>query len=336
MVRERPEPGAQSALRILAARLRDDVRPAEAATLACELAVAHLGAAGATLRTARRGAAAGCRARAGEPAPPAVRRPLIHQGEVYGVFSCHAPPRDCGLGTYVDQLTPMIAALVLREELRRRGHQVVAAREAERHRLRRDLHDGLGGNLASIRLRLETAAELLADEPAGRRLVTDAARTAAGINAEIRSVIDDLRPPDLAEAGLAGALVRLAARHDGTGTEVRARVPRRLRALHPAVEVAAYRIAAEGLTNALRHAAARTVLLGVWTSATTLRLDIADDGAGSGTGTGAGRPPRRRLGLGIASMVRRAEEVGGTLRILPRTDLPHGTLVRAVLPGGPA
>jgi signal transduction histidine kinase len=326
VVKERPEPGAQSALRILAARIRDDIRPAEAATLACELAVAHLGAAGATLRTARRGAAAGCRARAGAPAPPAVRRPLLHQGEVYGVFSCHAPPRGCGLDTYTDQLAPMIAALVLREELRRRGDEVVAAREAERHRLRRDLHDGIGGNLASIRLRLETAAELLADEPTGRRLVTDAARTAAGLGAEIRSVIDDLRPPDLAEAGLAGALVRLAARHDGTGTEVRARVPRRLRALHPAVEVAAYRIAAEGLTNALRHAAARTVQLGVWTSATALRLDIADDGPG--------RPPRRPLGLGIASMARRAEEVGGTLRILPRTDLPHGTLVRALLPGG--
>ncbi|WP_234380070.1 sensor histidine kinase [Streptomyces sp. CMB-StM0423] len=326
VVKERPERGVQAALRLLAARIRDDVRPAEAVTLACELAVAHLGVAGAALRTLRRGAAAGCRARAGEPAAPAVRRPLVHQGEVYGVFSFYAPPRGCGLDTYVDQLAPMVAALVLREELRRRGDQVVAAREAERHRLRRDLHDGLGGNLASIRLRLETAADLLVHEPRGRRLVADAARTAAGINAEIRSVIDDLRPPDLAEAGLAGALVRLAARHDGSGTEVRARVPRRLRALHPAVEVAAYRIAAEGLTNALRHAAARTVQLGVWTSATALRLDIADDGQG--------RPPRRPLGLGIASMARRAEEVGGTLRILPRTDLPHGTLVRALLPGG--
>jgi signal transduction histidine kinase len=148
---------------------------------------------------------------------------------------------------------------------------LIAERAEERRRLRRDLHDGLGPLLAA--LRLEVDADTLDDPPRVRRLVDDAV-------AEIRRISRGLRPPDLDEAGLPGALRRLATRVAGPGgLEVAIDVPAARLDLPAAVEVAAYRIAGEALTNAVRHAHARRITVTL-RAEDALRLEVSDDGIG--------------------------------------------------------
>ena len=137
----------------------------------------------------------------------------------------------------------------------------------------------------------------------------------------VRHVTDDLRPPALDELGLDRCLVLLAERMSTPGVDVRAEVGP-LPALDAAVEVACYRIAAEALTNARRHASATRVDLCVALGADALRLRVADDGRGMPATTRAGA-------VGLESMRLRAEEVGGMLT-LESSDL--GTTVEAVLP----
>ncbi|MEQ3554558.1 sensor histidine kinase [Pseudonocardia nematodicida] len=200
--------------------------------------------------------------------------------------------------------------------LRRERELLATAREAERLRLHRDLHDGVGPELAGIALQLGAFAST-GDEPVLRDLET----RLRGAVAEIRRVVDDLRPAGLDAAGLVGAL------RDRAGTfsagdldcEVVADVPD---ALPPAVEVAAYRIATEALTNAARHAGARTCVVRLSADPRTLVVEVEDDGGG----IAADPVP----GVGLPSMRRRAEELGGTLRIGP--GAAGGTLVRATLP----
>ncbi|GAA2444417.1 sensor histidine kinase [Streptomyces macrosporus] len=208
--------------------------------------------------------------------------------------------------------------------------RLISAREDERRRLGRDLHDTLGATLTGIRLRLETAGAILADEPEARRLVTEAAHETGRLIDQIRCVVGDLRPPDFADTGLPGALRRLAARLDGMSATVTADVPDRLPDLPPALELAVYRIASESLTNALRHASASTVTTRLTADPRrrVLVLETVDDGVGTGS-TGKGR-----WGTGLASIGRRAEELGGRCAVLPRPDAARGTLVRAVLPWG--
>ncbi|GGO87581.1 sensor histidine kinase [Wenjunlia tyrosinilytica] len=205
-----------------------------------------------------------------------------------------------------------------------------AAREEERRRLRRDLHDGLGATLAGVRLVLDSAAARLAHEPTARRLVLHAAAETARTVEEIRRIIDDLRPPDLEDAGLPVALRRLAARLDSPAVAVTAEVPDHPLDLSCTTELAAYRIASEGLANVLRHSGASTVTVRLEVEGGTLVLDVLDDGIGPSPGC------RRGRGTGLASMARRAHEAGGHFALLPRPDARPGTLVRAVLPRGRA
>lgn len=189
---------------------------------------------------------------------------------------------------------------------------LVAERAEERRRLRRELHDGLGPLLAA--LRLEVDADILDDPTRVRRLVDDAV-------AEVRRISRDLRPADLDEAGLPGALRRLATRVAGPGgVEVAVDVPAACLGLPAAVEVAAYRIAGESLTNAVRHAHARRLTVTL-RAEDALRLEVSDDGIGMRPG---------ELGVGLRSMRERAAEVGGQLVVASIAGA--GTTVSAVLP----
>ncbi|WP_146174801.1 sensor histidine kinase [Umezawaea tangerina] len=200
----------------------------------------------------------------------------------------------------------------------------------ERERLHRDMHDDLGPTLAGIRLRLDTASARLTDDPVARQLVLDAAAETARTMDEIRRTIDGLPPPDLAREGLSTALRMLAARTSHTSTAVAVTVPDHPPALSEATELAAYRIAAEALINVLRHADARHVDVGLFLRDDHVVLEVADDGAGP--------PPAGWWGdgTGLFSMRRRAEELGGSCVVVLRMDGTAGTLVRAVLPRGPA
>ena len=254
--------------------------------------------------------------------------PLRHRGEVVGrLVATPRPgerlldPRDREVleGVAV-QAAPAVAAVRLAARLQRGRELLVAAREEERRRLRRDLHDGVGAALAGARLQLESAQERVSD-PQARRMV-DAAVAAVGEAVDgVRHATDDLRPPALDELGLAGCLRVLAGRMSTPDLEVRVDVDP-LPVLGAAVEVACYRICAEALTNARRHSRASVVVLCVTTDDGALRVHVADDGIGLPATTRSGA-------LGLESMRVRAEEVGGMLSLESGAD---GTRVSAVLP----
>lgn len=208
------------------------------------------------------------------------------------------------------------------------GERLVAAREDERNRLRDDLHDSLGPALASIRLRLDVAAERVA-QPATRQLILDAAAETSRSVDDVRRIIDDLSPPELESEGLEGALLQLVHRA-GVGGElqVRAQLPCSgpVRGLTPATELAAFRIAGEALTNVVRHARARTATVRLTAHDDGITLEVTDDGVGPPVGKA------RRRGVGLASMARRAEDVGGCCEVMRRPDGRPGTLVRVTLP----
>lgn len=224
-------------------------------------------------------------------------------------------------------LAVAVHATGLSTQLQTSRERLVAAREEERRRIRRDLHDGLGPLLTGVAFSADAAANLLGTDPdrAGELIGTLRADTRTAIG-DIRRLVDDLRPPALDELGLVGALRQrasvLSMRADGSPVRVRIDIPDELPALPAAVEVAAYRIATEALTNVVRHSRASTA---------TLRLDCAMGRQGlvvevsdDGTPDGVWRP-----GVGLQAMRERTAELGGRFEAGPSTD---GGLVRASFP----
>ncbi len=188
---------------------------------------------------------------------------LVHHGETVGRLRVSGRGRDDPLDAtdlalidaLAQQVGPAVQAVRLHEDLVRSRAAVVASREDERRRLRRDLHDGLGPSLAAIRLKAGLAAR---SAPAGsptRTLLDEIGTEVESSIADVRRVVDALRPPALDELGLVGALRARAASLAGeleftvTGPDQRPPLP-------AAVETAAYRIAVEALTNAARHSQA--------------------------------------------------------------------------------
>jgi signal transduction histidine kinase len=201
-------------------------------------------------------------------------------------------------------------AVRLAHDLRGSRERLVLAREEERRRLRRDLHDELGPTLAALALELETAQADRADV----RLERAALRAREAV-ADVRRLVHDLRPPTLDELGLVGALREQAHRLSASVD-----APDDLGPLPAAVEAAAYRIASEALANAVRHAGASTCVVGLERQNGRLFVWVRDDGSGI--------PVDARPGVGLTSMRERAEELGGTLEVVGGA----GTQVRAILP----
>ncbi len=213
-------------------------------------------------------------------------------------------------------------------DLRRSREQLVLAREEERRRLRRDLHDELAPTLAALGLSAATVGELIRIDPKEAASANEKLRAAIRATVgDVRRLVYDLRPPALDELGLVEAIRERASRY-GVGDEgFRATVeaPDKLPPLPAAVEVAAYRIVQEALMNVSRHARA---------SACTVRLACTDDLALTiaVTDDGVGLPDAPEGGVGLSSMRERAAELGGECEIV-RT-LPSGTRVFARLPLG--
>lgn len=275
-------------------------------------------------------------AQAGEPTPEPLRIPLTSHGEAVGELvlgprdrQVLRPEEQQLLQDLARQFGVAVRAVRLTEALRRSRERLVTAREEERRKLRRDLHDGLGPRLAGLTLRLETARDRLTPDPETKKLLTELADRCRESVADIRRLIYGLRPPALDDLGLVSAIREGAAQ---TGTEcgdleVVVEAPAILPVLPAAVEVAAYRIAQEALTNVARHAEARhcVLRLALEDDGEALRVAIEDDGRG--------RDPDGPVGIGIASMRERAEELGGTWSI---ERLPSGgTRVSARLPFRP-
>jgi signal transduction histidine kinase len=225
------------------------------------------------------------------------------------------------LGDLVRQAATAARTSRLAEELQASRERLVNTREEERLRIRRDLHDGLGPAMAGVVYQLETARLLVSSDPSGAVAQIDSVRDhVQEVVADVRRLVHELRPPALDDRGLVGAIRQLA-EHQPLPVSVSAG---ELGALSAAVEVAAYRIVAESLTNVVRHAGAGSARVSLERTGADLVVEVLDDGVGIGEDVQAG--------VGLLSVRERAAELGG------RTDVScppsGGTLVRAVLPLG--
>lgn len=254
-----------------------------------------------------------------------IRLPLVSQSEQVGelVLALRAPgerfspadralledvARQAGMAAHAVQLTADLKRLTV--DLQHERERLVTAREEERRRLRRDLHDGLGPQLASLTLKLETARNRLAHDQLADTLLSELADRAQATVADIRRLVYALRPPALDELGLVSALRELALQYSDQ-VPMHLDAPACLPELSAAVEVAVYRIAQEALTNVVRHAGARRCDMRLTLDEPTGRLSlfIQDDGRGL--------PRGKSVGVGLISMRERAEELGGTCHIEP-------------------
>ncbi|MCW2775933.1 MAG: hypothetical protein JWN91_4259 [Nocardioides sp.] len=259
--------------------------------------------------------------------------PLLHNGVELGVLSVGprgATPRMTARDArLVLALAPHLAVVVnshkLAQDLARERQRVTTATLAERDRLRRDLHDGLGPSLSGIALGLEAAGIALGRDPATLpHLLTRTRAEAEAAVREIRRVLAGLRPAALDRQGLAAALRETA---DSLGMGGPGRPQFELRAdalpfLHPDLEESAFRIVAESMTNVARHSGAEHCSVEINQANGDLRVGVIDDGHGMAC--------TRPMGHGLDSMRRRASDMGGRLTVAPVE--PHGTAVTAVLP----
>ncbi|MET9338072.1 sensor histidine kinase [Nonomuraea sp. NPDC003804] len=262
----------------------------------------------------------------GSPRGPSVSLPVAYRAEAVGrLVLCGADltERDQRLlGDLVRQAAAAARASELSTDLQRIRAQLVLAREEERRRLRRDLHDGLGPSLGAVALRIETARNLAATAPAeSDRILEQTAAEVSTVLADVRRLVHDLRPPALDELGLLRAVEQQAGRVRAGGLHVVVSGDG-LAPLPAAVEVAAYRIVSEALANVARHAdAARCdISLGVRDGA--LEVLVRDDGSGI--------EPDVVAGVGMLSLRERTAELGGDCEV--SCPPGGGTLVRARLP----
>jgi signal transduction histidine kinase len=222
-----------------------------------------------------------------------------------------------------DQAAPAVAGLRLLEDLQLSRESLVAAREQERLRLRRDLHDGIGPALAGIRLQLDTVRAVLPPGSSETRLLRQVGADIGTVVTELRLITDSLRPPALDQLGLAKAVQELVTRLSSPKCPIRLSAVLDLPELPPAVEVAIYRIVAEALANVINHACATSAYVEIVVKQDTVELNVVDDGVG------LPKEPRRE-GLGLASMRERAQEIGGQYSITTTSE--GGTRVHASLP----
>ncbi|MEV6489379.1 sensor histidine kinase [Actinoplanes sp. NPDC051633] len=214
-------------------------------------------------------------------------------------------------------------AEALADDLQVARERLVRAREQERLRIRRDLHDGLGPLLGAVTLRLDVLrAHVPETDPEGRALADRAKRDVRVALADVRRLIEGLRPAALDTAGLRPALTEQAAALLGPAVTVSVECSDDVHLAGPAAEVAAYRIVVEALTNIARHSRATHVEVEVRLSDTHLTATVTDDGRGFG--------PPHRDGLGLRSMRERAAELGGHCDITSRPG--RGVTVSSAIP----
>jgi signal transduction histidine kinase len=265
----------------------------------------------------------------GAPVGTVHTETLTHHGAAVGRLRVSERGRDDPLEpadlelirSLAREVGPAVQAVRLHQDLLRSRAEVVALREDERRRLRRDLHDGLGPTLAAIRLKAGLAARQVPPESAARGLLGEIDTEVTASLADVRRLVEDLRPPALDELGIVGAVRSRAAALAGQ-LEIDVVGPETPDQLPAAIETAAYRIVVEAMTNAVRHSGARRCTVSILVDEDAVELSVRDDGCGL--------KPDRTPGVGLRSMRERAAEVGGAL--LVRSPPEGGTVVSATLP----
>ena len=253
-----------------------------------------------------------------------VAAPVIVEGRLWGAMAVVTIDRTLPLDTEerLTEFTELVATAIAnaenRAELTASRARIVATADATRRRIERDLHDGAQQQLVSLALELRAAEAALPSELADQR--AELSRVVEGLTAlldELREISHGIHPAILSEAGLGPALKTLA-RRSPIPAQLDVRVEGRL---PESVEVAAYYVVAEMLTNAAKHAHASTVQVNVAAVDGVLRLSVRDDGVG-------GADPAR--GSGLLGLRDRVEALGGTIAV----DSPRGkgTAIEVALP----
>jgi signal transduction histidine kinase len=223
--------------------------------------------------------------------------------------------------------------LALNDNLKESRERLVLAREEERRRLRRNLHDDLAPRLAALALNVGTVQEMMEDNPKkATALLGDVREVIRKSVADIRHLVHDLRPPALDELGLINAIhERINDLHPKNAVGTKAiqfhfDSPRSLPVLPAAVEVAAFRILTEALVNVVKHSKATECSISIMINESEqfLELEVVDNGVGINFSTAT-----LKKGIGLYSMSERSQELGGEWRIQP---LKNGTKVFARLP----
>jgi signal transduction histidine kinase len=253
--------------------------------------------------------------------------PIVVEGSIWGFMSAAAEPGTlipAGTEERLARFTELVATAVsnatTRTELLTSRARVVSAADETRRRLERDLHDGIQQRLIALALGARKAVGLAT---AGEPVVQEV----SGLGDDLVAVIDELReisrgihPAILTDAGLDEALKALARR-----STIRVDVDVGFRGRYaPTLEATVYYVAAESITNAVKHAHASTVTVRGGRRDRALELEIADDGVG-------GADPRR--GTGLIGLKDRVDTLGGAISF--SSPAGAGTTIRVKLPAGP-
>jgi signal transduction histidine kinase len=255
----------------------------------------------------------------------AVASPIIAEGRVWGamvVSSTQPEPLPEGTEASLADFTELVATAIAnaesRAELIASRARIVAAADETRRQIERDLHDGAQQQLVSLALALQSAVLTIpADLQDLRVRVTEVADGITDVLEELRQLTRGIHPANVLESGLGPALRVLVRR---CPVRVKLETPSARRFPQP-VEVAAYYVVSEALTNAAKHACASVVHVGLEVDDATVRLSIRDDGVG-------GADPAR--GSGLLGLKDRVQAIGGMLEVA--SPVGRGTSLRVTIP----
>ncbi|HSB90801.1 MAG TPA: GAF domain-containing sensor histidine kinase [Anaerolineales bacterium] len=260
---------------------------------------------------------------------PSLALPLVYQSEVVGQLLVvldegrRLTAKERSLLVMIARRAGATAQVVRQaQDLVLARERLVLAREEERRRLRRNLHDNIGPTLAALSLKAGSVRSLIEqDPPAAHEQMNELREHIQSVITDIRRVVYDLRPPALDELGILPAIREQASLFSTGGLQVRVDAPVEMPSLPAAVEVAAYRIVMEALTNVARHSQARMCQIHFRLN-DQVHIEVVDDGVGL--------PAQHRAGVGIASIRERVAELGGSCTI--ESPPEGGTRVVATLP----
>jgi signal transduction histidine kinase len=252
----------------------------------------------------------------------AVGAPIIVEGRTWGVMTIllatkYPADAEARLGAFTDLLSTAIANAESRAELVASRARVVAAADEARRRIERDLHDGTQQRLVALAIELRAAEASVPADTAQRAMFSHAINGLAQTMKDLEETARGIHPAILSKGGL-GPAVRTLARRSAVAVELDLRVERRL---PEAVEVAAYYVVSEALTNVDKYAHASLVHVDVHAGDSVIELAVRDDGVG-------GADPHR--GSGLVGLKDRVEALGGRLTVAG--GLGEGTSVLARIP----
>ena len=256
----------------------------------------------------------------------AVAAPIQVAGGIWGAVTAartsaasFAEGAELRLGDFAELVAQAIANAQARRELAASSARIVAAGDAERRRIERNLHDGAQQRLVTLALSLRLARARLAHHPEASDVLERASEEVALTLDELQALARGIHPVVLTDHGLLPALGALADRTPLPVTVVAQ--PTMLPRLGEAVETTAYYVVAEGLTNVAKYARATSARVSVTVAPDTVCVEVTDDGIG-GADVGGGS--------GLRGLVDRVEALQGTLRIESRPGA--GTRVSATIP----